>query len=92
MLPLFLFASSGNPKCFRKNHQGAAPEGESMMATPVADRSWWQRGRNKRGLIKLPAVSAWASSEMQICSRYVAVLLDQSLCVSLDREFATGVK
>lgn len=41
---------------------------------------------------KLPAVSAWASSEMQICSRYVAVLLDQSLCVSLDREFAKGVK
>jgi hypothetical protein len=41
---------------------------------------------------KLPALSAWASSEMQICSRYVAVLLDQSLCISLDREFATGGK
>jgi hypothetical protein len=41
---------------------------------------------------KFPAVSAWASSEMQICSRYVAVLLDQSLCISVDRQFATGAK
>jgi len=39
--------------------------------------------------VKLPAISAWAKGEMQICSRYVAVVLDQSLSMSLDREFAT---
>ena len=39
--------------------------------------------------VKLPAISAWAKCEMQICSRYVAVILDQSLSMSLDREFAT---
>jgi hypothetical protein len=39
--------------------------------------------------VKLPAVSAWAKGEMQICSRYVAVVLDQSLSMSMDREFAT---
>jgi hypothetical protein len=39
--------------------------------------------------VKLPAVSKWAESEMQTCSRYVAVVLDQSLSMSLDRQFAT---
>ena len=39
--------------------------------------------------VKLPAFSTWAKSEMQICSRYVAVVLDQSLSMSMDREFAT---
>jgi hypothetical protein len=39
--------------------------------------------------LKLPAVSTWAKSEMQICSRYVAVVLDQSLSMSLDCQFAT---
>src|SRR5260370_748908 len=37
---------------------------------------------------KFPAVSSWAEREMQICSRYVAVVLDQSLSMSLDRQFA----
>ena len=37
---------------------------------------------------KFPTVSTWAKSEMQICSRYVAVVLDQSLSMSLDRQFA----
>ena len=39
--------------------------------------------------VKLPAISAWAKGEMQICSRYVAVVLDQSLSMSMDRQFAT---
>jgi hypothetical protein len=39
--------------------------------------------------VKLPSVSAWAKGEMQICSRYVAVVLDQSLSMSMDRQFAT---
>src|SRR5258708_39768069 len=39
--------------------------------------------------MKLPAISKWAKSEMQTCSRYVAVVLDQSLSMSLDRQFAT---
>ena len=39
--------------------------------------------------VKLPAISGWANGEMQICSRYVAVVLDQSLSMSLDRQFAT---
>jgi len=37
---------------------------------------------------KLPAISAWAKGEMQICSRYVAVVLDQSLSMSMDRQLA----
>ena len=41
---------------------------------------------------KLPAISAWAKREMQICSRYVAVVLDQNLSMSIDRQFATGAK
>jgi hypothetical protein len=39
--------------------------------------------------MKLPAISVWAKNEMQICSRYVAVVLDQNLAVSMDRQFAT---
>jgi hypothetical protein len=39
--------------------------------------------------VKLPAFSAWAKNEMQICSRYVAVVLDQSLSMRMDRHFAT---
>jgi len=39
--------------------------------------------------MKLPTISTWAKSEMQICSRYVAVVLDQSLSMSVDRQFAT---
>jgi hypothetical protein len=38
---------------------------------------------------KFPAISNWAKSEMQICSRYVAVVLDQNLSMSMDRQFAT---
>jgi hypothetical protein len=37
---------------------------------------------------RLPAISTWAKSEMQICSRYVAVVLDQSLSMRMDRQFA----
>jgi hypothetical protein len=39
--------------------------------------------------VKLPAFSAWAKNEMLICSRYVAVVLDQSLSMRMDRHFAT---
>ncbi|HEY6269910.1 MAG TPA: hypothetical protein VIX11_16540 [Candidatus Acidoferrum sp.] len=39
--------------------------------------------------MKLPGISGWAKGEMQICSRYVAVVLDQSLSMSMDRQFAT---
>jgi hypothetical protein len=35
-----------------------------------------------------PALSAWASSEMKVCSRYVAVLLDQNLSLDLDQRAA----
>ena len=38
--------------------------------------------------MNLPAISAWAKGEMQICSRYVAVVLDQNLSMSMDRQFA----
>jgi hypothetical protein len=31
-----------------------------------------------------PVISAWASREMNTCSRYVAVLLDQNLSLDLD--------
>jgi hypothetical protein len=33
-----------------------------------------------------PALAAWAAGEMKTCSRYVAVLLDQSLSLDLDRQ------
>jgi hypothetical protein len=35
-----------------------------------------------------PTVSAWASSEMKTCSRYVAVVLDQNLALDLDQRAA----
>jgi hypothetical protein len=35
-----------------------------------------------------PMLSAWASGEMQTCSRYVAVVLDQNLSADLDRRAA----
>jgi hypothetical protein len=38
--------------------------------------------------LKLPAISAWANREMQVCSRYVAVLLDQDISMNLDRQIA----
>ena len=36
----------------------------------------------------LPFLSEWAESERKICSRYVAVLLDQHLSMDLDRRAA----
>lgn len=38
--------------------------------------------------LKFPAISTWANREMQVCSRYVAVVLDQKLSMNLDRQFA----
>ena len=35
--------------------------------------------------LKLPSLSTWASHEMGICSRYVAVVLDQNLAMKLDQ-------
>jgi hypothetical protein len=35
-----------------------------------------------------PAVASWAASEMRICSRYVAVVLDQNLALNLDQSIA----
>jgi hypothetical protein len=35
-----------------------------------------------------PAISAWASGEMKTCSRYVAVLLDQTVSLDLDERRA----
>jgi hypothetical protein len=35
-----------------------------------------------------PTISVWAAQEMSICSRYVAVVLDQNLSVDLDRRAA----
>jgi hypothetical protein len=37
---------------------------------------------------KLPYLSALAKGEMQICSRYAAVVLDQSLSTNMDRQIA----
>ena len=37
---------------------------------------------------RVPSISAWASREMQICARYVAVVLDQNLAMNLDRRLA----
>jgi hypothetical protein len=36
----------------------------------------------------LPSVANWASREMETCSRYVAVVLDQNLAMNLDRRLA----
>jgi hypothetical protein len=38
--------------------------------------------------LKLPSISSWANREMQVCSRYVAVVLDQALSMNLDRQLA----
>jgi hypothetical protein len=35
-----------------------------------------------------PGLSAWAAGEMKVCSRYVAVLLDQNLSLDLDQRAA----
>jgi len=40
---------------------------------------------------KLPSFSTWANREMQLCSRYVAVVLDQNLVMNLDRRLASRV-
>ena len=39
-------------------------------------------------IFKLPSIATWANREMQTCSRYVAVVLDQNLSMSLDRRLA----
>ncbi len=36
----------------------------------------------------IPSIANWASSEMRICARYVAVVLDQNLAMNLDRRLA----
>ena len=41
--------------------------------------------------LKLPSLAAWASREMKICSRYVAVVLDQNLAMNLDRRLAARI-
>lgn len=38
---------------------------------------------------KLPSFSPWANREMQLCSRYAAVVLDQNLAMNLDRRLAS---
>lgn len=38
---------------------------------------------------KLPVFSFWANREMQLCSRYAAVVLDQNLAMNLDHQIAT---
>ena len=35
-----------------------------------------------------PSLAKWASSEMETCSRYVAVVLDQNLAMNMDRRLA----
>jgi hypothetical protein len=37
---------------------------------------------------KVPSIAKWAAREMQTCARYVAVVLDQNLAMSLDRRLA----
>jgi hypothetical protein len=37
----------------------------------------------------VPSLANWAAREMQTCARYVAVVLDQSLAMNLDRRLAT---
>jgi len=41
--------------------------------------------------LKLPSLSSWAGREMKICSRYVAVVLDQNLAMNLDRRLAARI-
>lgn len=38
---------------------------------------------------KLPSFSPWANREMQLCSRYAAVVLDQNLAMNMDRQLAS---
>jgi hypothetical protein len=38
--------------------------------------------------LNLPTLSVWANREMQLCSRYAAVVLDQNLSMNLDRQLA----
>jgi len=35
-----------------------------------------------------PGIAAWAAAEMSICSRYVAVVLDQNVALDLDQRAA----
>ena len=37
---------------------------------------------------RIPRLAAWASCEMETCSRYVAVVLDQNLAMNMDRQLA----
>lgn len=37
---------------------------------------------------KFPSLSSWANREMQLCTRYAAVVLDQNLAMNLDRRLA----
>lgn len=39
-------------------------------------------------IFRLPSLSSWANREMQLCSRYAAVVLDQNLAMQLDRQLA----
>lgn len=38
--------------------------------------------------LKLTPIATWASREMQLCSRYAAVVLDQNLSMNFDRQLA----
>ena len=38
---------------------------------------------------KLPALSTWANREMQLCSRYAAVVLDQNFAMNMDHQLAS---
>ena len=40
--------------------------------------------------VTMPRISTWALGEMQVCSRYVAVVLDQNLAMSMDRRLAVS--
>jgi len=37
---------------------------------------------------KLPTLSTWGNREMQLCSRYAAVVLDQNLAMNMDHRLA----
>jgi hypothetical protein len=40
-------------------------------------------------LEKLPSLSPWANREMQLCSQYAAVVLDQNLAMNMDRQMVS---
>jgi len=43
----------------------------------------------QKGLeLRIPSMASWALREMQTCSRYAAVVLDQNLSMCVDRQFA----